>query len=295
MYINFVCPPMPHLIVGGVSIFRKGDRHERRMIHNTFDIVYVRKGTIYLEEDSIQYELKRGQFIILSPDTSHGGYRYCSEDTVFSWIHFYTTGEFFYSKTPEHYVQSKINKNKYYQKDSFNISLPKSGTIHQRYQKDMEYYLEQISQVKIDRYNHQKLFYNSAVSQIEYQRLFLEIIKIICELSEKTKEKDLAEEIYNYFQNCYQDPFDLTELSHKYSFHPVYIIRCIKKKYGMTPLQLLISIRMEEAKKLLVTTNLNVNIIAQNVGFYDAAYFSKQFKKSTGMTALNYRKNESVK
>ena len=50
MYINIICPPLPHLIVGGISLFRKGDRHERRSIHKTFDLIYVQKGTLYMEE-----------------------------------------------------------------------------------------------------------------------------------------------------------------------------------------------------------------------------------------------------
>lgn len=64
----------------------------------------------------------------------------------------------------------------------------------------------------------------------------------------------------------------------------------MKKKYHMTPLQLLIQIRMEEARKLLKTTSLHVNTIGQLVGYPDAAYFSKQFKQVMGMTAAACRR-----
>lgn len=60
MYINFICPPLPHLIAGGISLFRKGNRHERRAIHKTFDLIYVEKGTLYMEENGIQFDVKRG-------------------------------------------------------------------------------------------------------------------------------------------------------------------------------------------------------------------------------------------
>lgn len=293
MYINFISPPMPHLIVGGISIFRKGDKHERRVIHNTFDLIYVRSGIMYLEEDGKRFDVHKGQFLILAPDKTHAGYRHCNEDTVFSWIHFYSTGDFTFSEKPAHYMPAKMNKNKYYQKDKFYISIPQYGTINPKYNRDIEGYLDQISQVKIDKYNQQKLFYNSASSQIDYQILFMKIIALICESNEKPHEKDLAEEIYSFLKLSYAEPFNLTELAHKFSFHPAYMIRCTKLKYGQTPLQLLIHIRMEEAKKLLKTTNLHVNIIAQNVGYYDIAYFSKLFKSITGMTAMEYRKKET--
>lgn len=121
MYINFICPPLPHLIVGGISLFRKGDRHERRAIHKTFDLIYVEKGTLYMEENGIQFDVKKGDFLILVPELIHAGYRYCAEDTVFSWMHFYTEGEYTCTKKPVIYMPSKMNKNKYYQKDKFTI------------------------------------------------------------------------------------------------------------------------------------------------------------------------------
>lgn len=294
MYINFICPPIPYVIVGGISIFRKGDKHERRAIHNTFDLIYVRSGTMYMEEEEKHFDVREGQFLILSPDKIHASYRHCDKDTVFSWIHFYSTGDFFFSETPTSYMQTKMNKNKYYQKDQFFISFPQHGTLDSKYHKELEGYLDQVSRVKIDKYNQQKSFYDSVSSEINYQILFMKIITLICEASKEPQEKDLAEEIYSFLKNSYSEPFILTELAHRYAFHPAYITRCIKKKYGQTPLQLLISIRMDEAKKLLRTTKLHVNIIAQNVGYHDSAYFSKQFKNVTGVTAIEYRKKKGT-
>lgn len=291
MYINFICPPLPHLIVGGISLFRKGDRHERRSIHKTFDLIYVEKGTLYMEENGIQFDVGEGEFLILVPELIHFGYRHCSEDTVFSWVHFYTEGEYTFTKKPATYLPSKMNKNKYYQKDKFAISLPQCGTVPAKQGEQLKNYLEQISQVKIDRYNQQKLFFDSTSSQIEYQILFSRILSLICGSNELPKEKDLAEEIYSYLSQVYAEPFSLTELSRRFSFHPAYITRCVKKKYHMTPLQLLIQIRMEEARKLLKTTTLHVNTIGQLVGYTDAAYFSKLFKQVTGMTAAACRKS----
>ena len=290
MYVNFISPPLPYLIVGGISIFRKGDKHERRSIHNTFDLIYVRNGCMHMEENGIPFDVKKGQYLILVPDKVHSGYRPCEDDTVFSWVHFYSTGEFTISKKAVPSIQSKMNKNKYYQKDKFSISLSQYGTIQPKRSKNIERYFDQISQVKIDKYTQQKLFFDSASSQIDYQILFMKILSDICESTEAPQEKDISEEIYQYLKNSYQEPFNLSELAHKFSFHPAYIIRCTKKKFGLTPLQLHISIRIEESKKLLRNTNLHVNIIAQTVGYSDMAYFSKLFKSNVGMTALEYRK-----
>ena len=87
----------------------------------------------------------------------------------------------------------------------------------------------------------------------------------------------------------YMEQITLNELSERFMFHPVYITRCVIKKYNLTPQQLLTKIRMEHAAQLLEETSLHVNLIGQSVGYSDAAYFSKLFKKYYGITAKEYR------
>lgn len=55
----FTCPPLPHLIVGGKSLYRVGDLHLRRIMPSTFDLIFVTAGKLYLEENSQKYILKR--------------------------------------------------------------------------------------------------------------------------------------------------------------------------------------------------------------------------------------------
>ncbi|MDU5950991.1 MAG: AraC family ligand binding domain-containing protein, partial [Paenibacillus macerans] len=109
LYINFSCPPLPHLIVGGISLFRKGDIHERRILNNTFDLIFVFSGALYLEENGRKYIVEPGQFLILPPDNLHKGYKPCTTDTAFSWIHFSTTGSYSYSESPISYASAKMN------------------------------------------------------------------------------------------------------------------------------------------------------------------------------------------
>jgi two-component system response regulator YesN len=48
---------------------------------------------------------------------------------------------------------------------------------------------------------------------------------------------------------------------------------------------------MEEAKKLLKDTSLSIVAIASQVGYEDASYFSKVFKRYVGISPAQYRKN----
>lgn len=49
------------------------------------------------------------------------------------------------------------------------------------------------------------------------------------------------------------------------------------------------NIRIRKAKELLRTTDLQIQEIADQVGYFDSKYFSRQFKTATGMTPAQYR------
>ena len=49
--------------------------------------------------------------------------------------------------------------------------------------------------------------------------------------------------------------------------------------------------KVEAAKKLLETTSLPISSVMEKVGFYDASYFSKLFKKTVGYSPRGYRDN----
>ncbi|MDA3811277.1 MAG: response regulator [Spirochaetaceae bacterium] len=63
-----------------------------------------------------------------------------------------------------------------------------------------------------------------------------------------------------------------------------------KEGTGQTFVEYLTSYRIEEAKRLLKTTDQKAYEIAENVGYQDSRYFSLIFKKQTGVTAMEYRK-----
>lgn len=63
----------------------------------------------------------------------------------------------------------------------------------------------------------------------------------------------------------------------------------LKAKVGMTPVEFLKHIRIQKAEELIVRSNESFSQIAYSVGFTDPKYFTKCFKKATGMTPSDYR------
>lgn len=75
-----------------------------------------------------------------------------------------------------------------------------------------------------------------------------------------------------------------------YSYHPNYISRRFREATGHSFSEYLENCRIRHAKQLLSETDLPVNAIASGVGYHNAMYFSKVFRKSTGGSPSEYRK-----
>ena len=69
--------------------------------------------------------------------------------------------------------------------------------------------------------------------------------------------------------------------------------RSFYEKYKMRPNLYIQSKRVERAQLLLHTTNDSIKAISEKVGFDNFSYFSKVFKKITGKTPANYKKEQS--
>ena len=59
--------------------------------------------------------------------------------------------------------------------------------------------------------------------------------------------------------------------------------------YGQAPYQFHLSLRMDEAKRLLITTELSIREIAWTIGYEQVSGFCKAFRKLSGMTALKWK------
>ena len=69
-----------------------------------------------------------------------------------------------------------------------------------------------------------------------------------------------------------------------------HLLRLFKAEYGVTVQQYVTARRIELAKELLYITDLSVGSVAISCGFADESHFMKTFKKTTGLSALAYRK-----
>ena len=66
--------------------------------------------------------------------------------------------------------------------------------------------------------------------------------------------------------------------------------RRFKRATGMAPMEYVHTLRLEESKHLLETTEDPVEAVAEAVGYEDASFFGRLFRRQVGLTPTQYRK-----
>ena len=92
-------------------------------------------------------------------------------------------------------------------------------------------------------------------------------------------------------ENSYSDPyFDLMQLISSQGYATDYVRAKFLKITGMTPVEYLMNVRINNAKTMLeIFDDACIQEIASRCGYFDSAYFTRCFKKIVGMSPREYR------
>ena len=108
-------------------------------------------------------------------------------------------------------------------------------------------------------------------------------------LVDQGQRSELEEAIH---ERLADSELSLKSLASQLGFSPSYLSVLIKKELGLPFQDYLIQERMKKAKLLLLTTDLKIYEIAEQVGFDDMNYFSQRFKQVVGLTPRQFKKGE---
>jgi len=97
-----------------------------------------------------------------------------------------------------------------------------------------------------------------------------------------------------YIQAHASENIGLESVADAVHVSPFHFCRLFKQSTGLTPYKYVIHFRIEEAKKLLRADNLSIAEIAQQVGFQHQSHFSEAFRKITGATPSQWRREPQV-
>ena len=108
---------------------------------------------------------------------------------------------------------------------------------------------------------------------------------------EDDREETPIRAITRYMQEHLAEEISLSVLAEEFHLNAQYISQLFKSKIGVGFLAYPINIRMEHAKKLLLTTPLSIAEVSEQSGYGDYRVFTKTFKRSKGITPSQYRRD----
>lgn len=103
------------------------------------------------------------------------------------------------------------------------------------------------------------------------------------------KNSKFIKEATKYISSHFSENITLNDLADILHLNPSYLSSLFKNTTGLSYKEYLNRVRIEEAKRLLSSTDYPIMEIAVACGFNDQSYFTKIFKKHTGMTPKHYR------
>ncbi len=137
----------------------------------------------------------------------------------------------------------------------------------------------------------------SAIERLEYMNVHRTVDedppeKLPDDNSKKNEAKNhTITEIQKYIQKNIDKKLSLNEVADVFGLSPNYLSSIFKKYSAYSFTKYINFLKIEEAKKLLTERNLKIYEISEKLGFEDAFYFSKVFKKVAGCSPKEYMQN----
>ncbi|MBL8995083.1 MAG: helix-turn-helix transcriptional regulator [Spirochaetia bacterium] len=104
-------------------------------------------------------------------------------------------------------------------------------------------------------------------------------------------KKNRVEKIKTLLDRRFPEPIRIGGLNDNALVSSDALRHAFRKEFGLSPLRYLIQKRIEEAKRLLAASSDPIREVARQTGFEDEFYFSRVFKKETGLSPRAFRKN----
>ena len=120
---------------------------------------------------------------------------------------------------------------------------------------------------------------------VELSRLAADIVGDL-----RLKDEPLLAGVFGFIEERYREPISLKDVARAVGLTPGHLTTLVRRKTGRTVLEWIVERRMAEARRLLVETDLSVEEVGRGVGYGDAGYFSRAFRRAHGVTPLGWRR-----
>lgn len=229
--------------------------------HNFFEFNYVMDGQLYTTINDKEFFVDTGCAFLVPPRCKHSHRNFENLE--------YT--DFYIAFT----INPIVPENSESFEDIFSsLFIPFSGTFNPKFE----------SMVFSDDMYVNQLSFISWLMSVTGQ------MSIISNTKCPSVPKYISDRVIHYLNEHYKKKLDVYELAESMNMSYGYLSRLFRAETGTTIVAELKSIRMEHAKRLLLTTDLNVCEIAYMCGYDNEQYFQRVFNGYVHMSPLKFRK-----
>lgn len=239
---------------------------------NDYQLLYIAagKGEFYFKGSKEPTIVTKGNMILFRPGEPQVYYYYAVDKTEVYWVHF--TGW-----KVEEYLER--------------YELPHDANVfYTGVTPDYPWiYNQMIRELQLQRVNHEDMI------SLYMHHIFITINRYIKEGREnKTDTINDIERAAHYFKDNFTKPISVEQYAAEHLMSVNWFIHSFKSVMKMSPMQYIISLRIAMAKGYLENSAKNIAEISNEVGYENALYFSRLFRKYTGMTPTEYRKRNKT-
>ncbi len=265
---------------------------EGNWIHNkrnmdSFEIIIGLKGTAYIMQDDIKYEVVPSSVLLLLPGHTHTGYRHSTGETSFYWLHFYCHGQNSILNRRDALDEiSPLNSTPYFNKLNDSIMLPVFWQP-ESIEKSVILF-KQLLHIANSGY------YSSFCTDYSLTTLLLELSQQFIHASINLDGLPNTgggnfNILLEWIRLNITEEFTIDELAEKFNYNKDYMSRMFKKHLGVSPRKYINGMKILKAKEYLCRFDLSIKEIAYKLGFKDEKYFMKLFKEYENLTPSTYR------
>lgn len=243
--------------------------------HEDLQFILVLQGSITIQTLSSTISIKEGQAVFINTKVLHhvkqeGHCHYYSFLFPAYFLQFYTETKAFVRPILENDGISLV---------PFDPSIP--------WQKEILsclWQLKELEEQKTDFYCYEVL--------VKLSTIWLHLIKHLNLPVEQKKdpEQQRMQIMLHYIENHYMDDLSLEALSASAHISKSECARCFRRCLNTTPIKYLHEYRLSKAADYLINTNMSMGDIALKLGYSSPSYFGYFFKKETGLSPKDYRK-----
>ncbi|MGV3614768.1 MAG: AraC family transcriptional regulator [Fimbriimonas sp.] len=243
----------------GLHVPPPGGRHPSRKL-SCYELIYVRDGRLTLIEHGIEYTIESDEVFVLSPLVKHAGIGQYEPGVAYYWVYFELNAS---AGAPR------------------SIGIPKRKRVHRP---DV---LVTLFHRLIAEFNEASL--GGTLTDLALMRVLYEIVAVPERGAATATVSQLAARANVIIISDYAQDLSTSNIAERLECSSSYLGRAYRKVYGMNIVDAIHERRMRNARFLLTMGKLEIEEVARKCGFSDSGYFRRIFRRSEGVTPLQYR------